>query len=267
MSRLLFKNWLNEMADYGFDQDPRGKPQGGTEEIDGSLPFIGLDGAKIITELAKLPALGANYPFQRWNDIVEWGRSPGAIQAVVTPLGAMRIVVRRLITDLYGEQTWICIKIVPLNETEIGKEISIANKIYDQITEMSQEMIPNAESEYEDLERLTWKLWVAAKRNHPSYCMFPTTLKKQNENYFKLVFEFRGHGVQTVGGNGRAEQFDIDIYYDKKKGLIKCTGYNIESTMRTHSWMVQPSEFNEYFSPKQNQEEIIKCIIEMFMQY
>jgi hypothetical protein len=270
MNRLLFKNWLVEMADYGFDQDMRNKPKGGTEEMNGDTPFKRIDGGKIITELSKLPALGPNKPNLKWTDMVEWGKGPGAIQAGVSPLGSMRVFVRRLTKDLEGQPVWICEKVIPLGDNKAeDKEISIAHDVYDQLTEMSKEMLPGPAKEFDELERLSWKLWAAAKRDHPSYCMFPIGLRKQNENYYKLVFEFRGHGVlkQKNGRQGRAEQFNIDLIWESKRGLIKCWGYDIDSTLGQHSWQVQPSEFNEYFSPAQEQEKIIENIIKIFLQY
>lgn len=270
MNRLLFKQWvLSEIADFGFDQDHRSKPKGGTEEMDGENPFKSVDGSKIITELANLPDLGPNSPLQKWNDVVEWGTGPGAIQVGVTPLGSMRIVIRRMIKDLCGESTWICSKVIPLNDNSSeNKEVSIAHDVYSLITEVSNEMIPGPMKEYNELERLSWKLWVATKREHPSYCMFPVGMRKQNENYYKLVFEFRGHGVLRQKGNkGRAEQFNIDMVWEPRRGLIRCLGYNIDSTLGQHSWEVQPAEFNEYYSPQQEKEDIINSIVKTFLQY
>lgn len=271
MDRLLFKSWLvSEMADYGFDQDMRNKPRGGTEAMDDDTTFKRLDGSKIITELAKLPALGPNKPNQIWNDVVQWGKGEGAIQCGVSPLGSMRVVVRRMTKDLQGEATWICHRVVPLGDNKAeDKEISIAHDVYDQLTEVSKEMVPGPDKEYGELERLSWKLWAAAKRDHPSYCMFPIGLRKQNENYYKMVFEFRGHGVlrQKAGRPSRAEQFNIDLIWDAKKGLIRVMGYDIDSTLGQHSWQVKPSEFNEWFSPKQEHEQIIKNVVKIFLQY
>jgi len=269
MDRLLFKHWLiSEIADFGFDQDMRNKPKGGTEEMDGDVPFKRVDGSKIITELAKLP-VGPNRPNQKWNDIVEWGRGPGAIQAGVSPLGSMRVVIRRMTKDLQGEATWICHRIFPLSDNKAeDKELSIAHDVYDQLTEVSKEMIPGPDKEFGELERLSWKLWAATKRDHPSYCMFPIGLRKQNEDYYKLVFEFRGHGVQNnIGLPGRAEQYNIDLIWDKKKGLIRCWGYDIDSSLGQHSWRVQPSDFEEWFSPHQDQNKIIENIVKIFLQY
>jgi hypothetical protein len=271
MKPLLFKNWLlKEFADFGFDQDQRGKPQGGTETVSGETVFKPLDGSKIITELAKLPAIGPNTPFQKWQDSVEWGNGPGAIQVGVTPLGSMRIVVRRKISDLYGESCWICTDIVPLGDNESeNKEISIAQDVYNKITEQANEMIPSPLKKFEEFDRLCWRLWSETKKKHPSYIMFPLRYVKQNENYYKLVYEFRGHGVMSSkkGRPHRAEQFNIDMIWDENKGLVRCLGYNIDSTLGQHSWKVQPPEFEEYFSPTQDKQQIIENITKIFLQY
>lgn len=256
------------MADFGFDQDQRGKPKGGTESMEGDNLFKTVDGSKIITELANFPALGPNEPLHKWNNIIEWGEGPGAIQVGITPLGSMRVVIRRMTRDLLGEATWICEKVIPLDDNKAeNQEITIAHDVYSIITEVSQDMVPGPSKEYDELERLTWKLWAAAKRDHPSYCMFPIGMRKQNENCYKLVFEFRGHGAQHQNGNARAEQFNIDMVWESKRGLIRCLGYGIDSTMKQHSWEVQPAEFNEYYSPQQKQEVIINSIIQTFLQY
>lgn len=270
MNHLLFKQWLlSEMADFGFDQDQQSKPKGGTDEMEGDDLFKVVNSSKIITELTRFPALGPNRPYRKWNDIIEWGNGPGAIQVGISPLGAMRIIIRRMTNDLCGESTWICTKVIPLDDiTAENKEISIAHDVYNVITEVSNEMIPGPAKEFDEFERLSWKLWTASKRDHPSYCMFPIGIRKQNENYYKLVFEFRGQGVGQKNGNGgRAEQFDIDLIWEPKKGLIRCMGYDIDSSMRQHSWEIQPSEFDEHYSPQQSHENIIDAIIKTFMQY
>lgn len=271
MERILFKHWLmSEMANFGFEQDYSGKPQGGTETIQGDELFKAINGSKIINELAKLPPIGQNSPYQKWQDCVEWGKGPGAIQVGVTPLGSMRVMIRRKTTDLYGEVCWICTDVVPLGDNKAeNKEISIAHDIYNKITEQSGEMIPGPTSEYEDFDKLCWSLWSKTKSKHPSYIMFPTKLNKQNDDWYKLVYEFRGHGViSSKGGKPRrAEQFNIDMVWDRHRGLLKCIGYDIDSTLGQHSWAVQPSEFHEYFSPSQDKDKIIDNITKIFLQY
>lgn len=257
------------MADYGFDADLHIKPQGGTEKMDGDLPFKVINPSKIMTELYRLHSVGEYMPNRKWNDMIVYGEGPGALQIGVTPLGSMRIVARRLTKDLVGEETWICKQVIPLsdNKDEL-QEISIAHKAHDALSEISTQNLDAPAKEYDSLDRLSWKLWSACKRHHPSYIMFPIGLRKQNENYYKLVFEFRGQGVlRQDSRTGRAEQYNIDLLWDKGKGLIRCWGYDISSTLGQHSWTVQPSDFNEWFAPGQSQEEIVDNIIKIFMQY
>lgn len=268
MKNLQFRNWF-EFADYGFEKSSFNKPQGGTETLIGNVVHSPANPSLIISELSKMPALGTNEPRLKWNNIVEWGTGPGAIQICSSPLGSLKIIARRCTTDLLGETIWICKSVFPISDTrDENKEKSLAVEMHDKLIEITNSEIDSPSNDY-DIDRLAWKLWTAAKRNHPSYCMFPTGFRKQNENYYKLVFEFRGHGVEIFGSlrGGRAEQFDIDLYYDKNKGMIKCWGYNIDSTLGQHCWKVQPSEWNEWFSPKQETDEIIDCVIKTFMQY
>lgn len=271
MNNLFFKDWLmSEMADYGFNYNNLSKPKGGTDVMLGDQLFNKLDGSKIISELSRLPALGPNIPYRKWHDSVQYGTGPGSLQVSITPLGSMRVVIRRSSNDLLGEQIWLCHKVIPLDDIKSeNKEISIAQEVYGDLQEVSNLSIYGPAANYDGLEKLAWRLWSAAKKEHPSYIMFPTKITKQNENYYKLVFEFRGHGVTrpNVGRQGRAEQFDIDLIWDKPKGLLRCIGYNIDSCIGQHSWTIQPAEFNEYFSPHQENDEIIENIIKTFMQY
>lgn len=268
MKNLLFKQWL-EFADYGFDQDTRIKPRGGTQVLYGNTPYKPPSTSLIMSELSRMPPVGTYEPYRKWNNMVEWGTGIGALQITSSPLGSFKIFARRCVSDLLGEQMWICKAVFPISDNEHeSQEYQLIDQMYNKLNEINNSELDSPKEDFE-IERLAWKLWTAAKRNHPSYCMFPTGFRKQHENYYKLVFEFRGHGVERFGSlrGGRAEQFDIDISYDKHKGMIKCWGYNIDSSLGQHSWKVQPSEWNEWFSPNQEVDEIIDCVIKIFMQY
>ena len=271
MSYLNFKNWLfNEIADYGFGKDQIGKPQGGIEDIKGDTPFHPVNPGKIIHELTKMPTMGPINVSRKWSDSIEFGEGSGAIKVLLTPYGSMRVVIRQQINDLLGEETWICRNVLPLDDNEaINHEISIAQDVFNEVRNISLELLPHPLTTFNDFERLSWKLWQESKRRHPSYIMFPVAYRKQNENYHKLVYEFRGHGVvrQINTKPSRAEQFNIDLVWDHKKGLIHCWGYNIDSTLGQHSWKVQPSVFDEWFAPSQNIDSIINSVITTFMQY
>ena len=119
---------------------------------------------------------------------------------------------------------------------------------------------------FNDLKKLSWKMWDRCKAIFPSYIMFPIGLKQMSENYYKIVFEFKGYGVEAPSSM-RAEQFNIDIHFNKKTGIIKVWGYNIDSDIGQHTWKVQISDFNEWFAPSQPIEEIVKAVHNSLMTY
>lgn len=267
MSRLLFKDWLlNEVADYGFSSGASKSVRGGTMPMQGNEIFHSINVNQIIGELANMPALGQMQPYQSWAETVQYGNGVGAFKINISPLGSLKAISRRLTTDLLGETVWICKHIFPLcDNKDQNRESEIAGLIYNYLTELSQKEIEGPLREY-DTKNLAWNLWQGAKKHHPGYIMFPVKLKEMDENYFKLVFEFRGQGIGLPSG-GRAEQFDIDLKYDKNRGLIRCWGYDIDSTFRKRKWEVQPPEWDEWFSPAQDTNEIIENVLACFLQY
>jgi hypothetical protein len=54
------------------------------------------------------------------------------------------------------------------------------------------------------------------------------------------------------------EQFYIDMSYNQKTGMIRSMGVGVQSPTRQHTWTIQPSEWDEYFSNTQPEEEIIE---------
>lgn len=270
MNKLSFKHWLfKEMADYGFGEFSS-EILGGTDIMKGDDIFHHIDASLIINELIRMPKIGAIEAVKIWEDSIQYGNEPGALKVSITPLGSMRLMTRQLISDIEGNPTWICRNVCPISDfRDQYKEMEIADSTHKTLNEISKKPISSPDNNYEDIERLSWKLWNETKKNHPSYIMFPTTLRKQDENYYKLVYEFRGQGVGAPynGKTGRAEQFDIDLIYYPKKGLIRCFGYDIDSSTRERKFYVQPPEWDEMFSPKQDEDEIVENIIKLFLQY
>ena len=265
MKNLSFKSFV-EMANYGRDiSGPSSKILGGTEEMPGERVFNAFAPSKLISELSRLP-IGDIDPNKVWENTVEWGDQAGAIQVETTIYGSLKIMVRRKIFDLLGEQTWICKHVRPISDVhDENHEVYLAQEIHRGISKLNHMGIEPA-SQMEDFDKFSKKLWIALNKKHPSYCMFPTKFVKVNENYSKLVFEFRGAGNGSTSGS-LLLQFDIDLNFEKEKGLLRCWGYNISSPFKKCQWEIEPSEWDERFSPKQPFEEIIECISQIFMQY
>ena len=269
MNKLSFKHYL-EMANYGYDSVEGNHIMGGTEQMQGDDLFSKFNPNLIIEELVRLPPLSTHEGIQIWDESVQWGREVGAVRVSASPLGSLRLMTRRLSTDLLGEQMWICKNVLPIKDyQDQHKEIDMAHDLHKKLEELFKESLDTPDGEYEDTERLAWKLWHTVKKRHPSYIMFPIDLRKQDENYYKLVFEFRGQGVGSPynGKTGRSEQFNIDLIYYPKKGFWRCMGYDIDSSMRERKWSIQPSEWDEAFAPKDDENTIIENIVKLFLQY
>jgi hypothetical protein len=179
-------------------------------------------------------------------------------------------MVRRLATSLEGERTWVCKSVRPIRDYKDQlHEKDIAEFVYKKIVEISQSDLDAPVAEWGGLDRLANKLWHTTKKQHPSYIMFPTALWKQRDNYYKLVYEFRGQGVGSPynGKTGRSEQFDIDLVYEPSSGFIRTIGYDIDSSMRQHTWQIQTPEWDEKFSPREDEDAIIENIVKIFLQY
>jgi hypothetical protein len=267
MNKLLFKNWLlNEIADYGFGPGMIKSIRGGTLAMQGQELFNTINVNQIIDELARMP-LGQLEPYQKWAETVQYGKGIGAFKVSVSPLGSLKAVSRRLVNDLKGEGVWICKHVFPFcDNKDQNRENEIAGLIFNYLNEISQKELEGPSGDYDDIKNLSWRLWQGAKKHHPGYIMFPTQLKEMSDSYYKLVFEFRGQGI-GLPNQGRGEQFNIDIKYYKEKGLIRCWGYDIDSSAKQRKWEVKPPEWDEWFSPTQEQNEIIESILACFLQY
>ncbi len=259
----MFKEW----ADFGFERKKEENPSDSTNP-DKPEPNDPIDSELVMKELKHLPPIGDCPPRWTWHNIMEWGDGKlGTVRVNISPLGSYKMIIRKLTKDLLGEKVWVCKKVVPFNESGYNlNEIPLANDVYDKVVEIHKEMLDRPDRNAPDFDKLVYGMVSATTRHHPSYCMFPMGVKKMNEDYYKIYFEFRGHGVETPG-SGRAEQFDIDILRDKEKGLIRIWGYEIDSSMKQHSWQVQPSEFDEYFCPSQNIKTIIENVVNIFMTF
>lgn len=271
MQNLNFKTWVfNEIANFGFGGETLSRVQGGTVPMKGEKLFSKIDTSRILKELIALTASGPFAARRTWEDTLEYGDGFGSIKINVTPLGSERFIVRQMVHDLKGQEAYICHHVIPLDDYEDQhRETEIANILYDKIKDLRKKEVFGPVSSYDKFKDLAMELWSRAKINHPSYCMFPVNFKKMDDHYYKAVFEFRGNGVYSQNNkpSGRCEQFHLDIYWDKDRGLIRSWGYPIDSSLGRHAWGLQPSEWDEYFSPNQDKKIIVDAIIKSFLQF
>lgn len=269
MGKLSFKHWavLKEWADFGFERKSIEKNI--CDQDNEEVHLLGHINSDIITnELVRFPPVGYFSARQKMSNLLEWGYDVGALQMFISPLGSYKAIIRRKTRDLQGEETWICQDIIDLNEKNgiNNEEIPLAHKIYECLNEIHKKEYDSPKSEYKEFDRLANVLFNEVKRNYPAYIMFPIGMKKMSEDYYKIIFEFRGNGVEAPHQR-RVEQFNIDLFWDNKKGLMKCWGYNIESKMRQRTWNVEPSDFEEWFAPTQDIKKIVEAVKTILMTY
>ena len=147
-----------------------------------------------------------------------------------------------------------------------AEELKEANKLFEEIEEIKQ--LESAIGNYSNLENLVVNLTKRCQNPNviPKIFIFKGVREvKHNENYV-IYFECKGQGAETPG-SGRLEQFCIDMSYNRKTGLIRSYGHDVQSKMKGHSWTPQPSEWDEYFSPAQSVREITDCICSALSTY
>lgn len=268
MKELSFNNWfkLEEYADYGFSDLSMRVSGNNPKKIKEKPSNVLFKVDNMLDRLTEILDGEDKKVVRKWAEEIIWNDNNHFMETNINPFGSLRITTRKYIKDLNGIETPICKDVFDIDEEHNGKEEDVAEVIYERIKKIREQNYDFPEKEYKSLERLSTSLYKACLGEYPSYIMFPVGLKKIDENYYKIFFEFKGAGNGTPG-NSRAEQFNIDVAFDKEKGLIKCWGYNIDSPIKQHEFIPQPSEWYEYFSPREPREKIIKCIIKTLMTY
>lgn len=260
-----FRQWLEGRDIFGFEGNRDEKPIEVRED-----PIVAINSEVIIETM-----LGTNIEgrkaFSDYPDQIQWGREPGAMQMVISPLGSFKSIVRKLQTNLKGENVWVCKKIIPYKDimhSNVRFDEAFAMDLFDQIEKISQGEMEVPVREYEGLESLTLKIANRCVRKDiiPEIFVFRGVRAiKKNENYL-IFFEPRGQGVEAPG-SARVEQFMIDMSYDYKTGMVRSFGHDVQSPTKGHVWYPQPSEWDEYFSPSQSQTEISEAIAAALSTY
>lgn len=259
---MRFNEWLGKIADFGFETERSRKKEPCSDNMSKTI-----NSENVMFELNRLPPIGPIKGQLNIFDVMEWGNQVGAIRLNVSPYGSYKALVKRKIKDLLGEDRWICKHVFPLNSQEIlsMNETAIAHRFYDTVKEISTSNIERATSECPFFEKMCWGILGKCKVRHPEI-MFPVGMKKIAENHFTIFFEFRGQGVEAPNSK-RIEQFNIDMSFDPNTGMIRSNGYEITSPTNHHKWEPAPSEWDEYFAPTQDKNEIINCVNYLLRTY
>jgi hypothetical protein len=263
-----FKNWLvSEGKDiFGFENTRAIAPSKKADE--GPVVPISAD---IIMEYMMCMVIDGQESFSNYHDHVQWGRYPGAVQMVISPLGSFKSIIRKLSTDLLGESVWVCKEIIPyknmLHASERLDE-NIAEDVFEKIEEHWKGELETPSREYKGLERLTLRVAEASRRKGimPEIFVFRGVRMVEKDRHYNIHFELSGQGVEAPG-SARVEQFSIEMAYDKESGMVRSFGHDIQSSIKGHQWYPQPSEWDEKFCPSQKDAEIVSAICAALSTY
>lgn len=259
MQNDSFKHWLNknfkEWADFGFDKQKSWVPP--KDLRDTPIPPHKIN--YIIESLRKVK-LGIKEA-KKWdfNSSAKWGEGNGAISVDIAPFGSLSASIRKQTNDMRGVPTPICKKVIQIWDYEDPDKV--IQQIYETLIEVDKENTPSPIREYQNLEKLailiTNKINRFAKTN---ILMFEgIRIVEPTRNYI-IHYGVTGMGRQKRGQK-RVDQIQIQLKYEADRGLIKIVGNEIGDHIGKHSWQFDPSEFNEYFSPAQDKEEIADAIL------
>lgn len=266
MSYPRFSNWIvSEGKDiFGFESD-RIEPKKQQEDDD---PVNPIESELVIDELSRI-TIGNKLPFRNWSDEIEWGKGmPASVKVDLSPLGSYKLFIRRKVAAISGESVWICKKILPLNELNDKankNEVGLASDIATMVNEIDSQMPEGPNSQFEKFENLVLNIASDIRSEAPKIFIYEG-IKKHSDNHYTVYMSYDGHGVESPG-QYRVEQFNVELFYDKKRGLIRSWGCEVSSPMRQHLWQLMPSEWDEYFSPDQSQEEIREAILNALRSY
>lgn len=253
--KLNFNKWLIEYIDYEENQENNKKRH----------PWKDFKSHLFTDEVKRLIEKDNKKILKSWEEEVKWDIGGQIFEMNINPLGSLRITGRKETTDFDGNKVRICKFVYPINDFKINQEEKIANYLYNKIKKISEKNIDYPCKSY-NIRNLAHSLYEKLNNEYPRYIMFPVKLMMMNENYYKIVFEFKGQGT-GVPGNNIALQFNIDLLFDKNLGYIRCWGYNIDSPSSKRQYKIQPSEWDELFSCKQNPKRITDMISKTFSTY
>lgn len=263
MKHYGFNTWL-EFADFGLDMSKRPTAPEIANQDD---PFVPINIEYIIKSL-KDKVFGEKYSIP--NDFfgeLQWGQEDGAVRLSFSPLGGIRVVLRKLIHNLEGDPIWICKEVIEVKHFYDEHPDKLSFKIDETLANIDYEGMEAPTADFNNLERLVIRLASNLKRNTTQKIFMYEGIRvvKENHNYI-IHFGVTGMGVQAKGQK-RIDKFMIQVEYSKKTGLIKINGNELGDAIDKHRWIYDPSEFIEYFSPVQKEEEINNAILVHFNCY
>lgn len=276
MPNMNFRLWLEKRNIWGFDDTdwqpqkpyhPLKTPFKGNED----LPITAFNVQRMIDELAKFE-LGFKRSKVNFFNECQWGENPGAVRVVVTP--KINLKIQKLHYDLEGNKVWVMKKYFFIDdENYAGKEDVVAQEVFDQVKNINDEQLENPNKDVK-LDELVQGLNSRLKGLISSTLLPEHTVKKNSENEFTVYYYMRGGGASGYSGASNTHnimEVVVNISKHRDTGLIKAM-VTVASSLSSGSqggntWVLMPSDFEEYFMPTQGKREIIEALVTALKTY
>lgn len=269
---MKFVEWAGKSPDvvFGFNKTISLKKQ----IIYSEEPMEPLQIETTLDEIVNLGKIGTKEPVKDFGSLVTYGdkNQIGSIQIKFSPFGSCRATIMRRISDLEGEPTWITRYAVPvindynhLSEEDIAVEKMLAVRVHEIADYLDKTPFESPSSKYEKLEELVIMIATNMKLKHPKVMNFQGVMK-QNENTYIIYFSYNGYGIEAPGQR-KVNQFNVYVEFIKHKGLIRSWGAEHSAPHLLYNYEPQTPEWDEYFSPDQNKNEIVTVLENIFKTY
>lgn len=270
MFEMNFKLWLEKKNIFGFEEkDYKAniayRPGKALLKGPQDLPIERLNVQRVMEELAKND-LGIKKASLKFFNECQWGTNVGAVRAIITP--KINVKIQKLHKDLEGNNVWIMKKYFFIDDVNYaGKEDVVALEIFDQIRNVNIEELDKPESKI-SLKELVQSLSSKMNNLESNTLLSTHEIKKTSENEYNLFYYLKGGGRTGYSGSGTVKsimEVVVNLSAQKYTGLIKAM-VTVVSNMDSGgkgggTWVLMPSDFEEYFMPSQGKKEIIESII------
>jgi hypothetical protein len=263
MSTLDFKRWMEAKDIFGMDNLPIRIDRPDTDD----RPTLRLNVEEVIADLKH--RVNAKNPVELYHSTSEmqWGSQPGAIKATISPLGAVNLVIRRLVPDALGHHRWVCKGVYPLEDwyNQRGAERALSEDILTKVADIDRQSMEAPDKDFEEMEHLAVALASQLRRRVPQVFYYDSLIKDGAGNYL-VKFNVRGQGVQARN-QLRVEEYVVQATYDRPCGIIRIQGYQVQSTLGQHRWLPGVPDFREVFMPSQQPEDIVSAVVAHMARY
>lgn len=259
MKCLNFKNWIlteNFKDIFGFGKSKIEKKDSFDERFV-TKPNL------IMKSLLKRNLSGKESILNFNNELVWQNDTNDKIKLLITPYGSLRAVIKRINRNKIGEEIWIT-KYVHLlidSDKKINEEDE-ADKLFNVIEKINDDEIDSSIKDI-NFEKYVLKIAESLKMKRPCKWMVFDKVRKVKENYYIICFNMTGSGLESSAGSGpsnKIEQYQINLIYDEKTGVMRCFGTSIESSKKTSQWKNGIPDWDENFLTSQRFEEVLSCI-------